>query len=198
MSTVEHTAESHALPPAQVAGQQRKAVLLFILGDSIVFGCMLFAWFYLRALNVDGGWLPKGAKTISSGMVWTIAAVTVLSAVVYYMGEKGIKAGERSRFTTMTLVGLVLVLVALALSFYQASTWPILMSDGTYASMVIVISGLQMLHLAVLIFVGLGIWIRGTKGLLDDGKYVHATVTGYFWYWVTATALLGALLTFFK
>jgi hypothetical protein len=72
------------------------------------------------------------------------------------------------------------------------------MSDGTYASMVIVISGLQMLHLAVLIFVGLGIWIRGTKGLLDDGKYVHATVTGYFWYWVTATALLGALLTFFK
>jgi heme/copper-type cytochrome/quinol oxidase subunit 3 len=198
MSTVEHATESHHLPPAQVAGQQRKAVLLFILGDAVVFGCMLFSWFYLRALNVDGGWLPKDAKTVDSVLVWVITAVTVLSAIVYWMGEKGIKAGERARFTTMTAVGLVLVLAAFALSIYQAATWPILMSDGTYASMFIVIAGLQMLHLLILLFVGLGVWIRATKGLLDNGNYVHATVTGYFWYWVTATAVLGAVLTFFK
>lgn len=198
MSTVEHATESHHLPPAQVASQQRKAVALFIVGDAVVFGCMIFAWFYLRALDVSGGWLPKGAKTVSSGMVWAIAAVTILSAVVYWAAEKGIRSGQRSRFTTLTMVGLILVVVAAALTIYQQSTWPILMSDGTYASMVIVMTGLQLLHLFILLFVGLGVWIRASKGLLDNGNVTHAVVTGYFWYWVATTALLGALLTFFK
>jgi heme/copper-type cytochrome/quinol oxidase subunit 3 len=198
MSTVEHATESHHLPPAQVASQQRKAVALFILGDAVVFGCMIFAWFYLRALDVDSGWLPKDAKTVSAGLVWVIAIITIVSALVYWVAEKGIAAGQRSRFTTFTIIALILVLAATALTIYQQSTWPILMSDGTYASMVIVMTGLQLLHLFILLFVGLGVWIRASKGLLDNGHYTHATVTGYFWYWVAATALLGALLTFFK
>ena len=67
---------------------------------------------------------------------------------------------------------------------YQAMTWPILMSDGSYASMFIVMTGVQFVHLVLLLIVAIGIVNRGMKGLLDDGNVNHAVLVGYFWYWV--------------
>ena len=197
MSTLEHKAESHHLPPAVVAHQQRRAVLFFILADAIFFACMYFSWFYLRALNINNAWLPDGVATAPSGHVWLITAVTVASALAYRSAEAGLHAGRRSRFSTGALLGLILVVVVLALTVYQAMTWGILMSDGSYASMFIVMTGVQFVHVAMLLVVAIGIWSRGNKGKLDDGNDTHATVVGYFWYWVALTSLLAACLTFF-
>lgn len=196
MSTVEHEAPSHHLAPAVVAHQQRRVVQFFILADAVVFACLLFSYYYLRSLNVDGGWLPSGAQTASSWLVWVITGVTVLSAVAYRSAETAIRHDRRSRFLSGALIGLILVLLALALMIYQARTWPILMSDGAYASMFIVMAGIQTVHLVILLVIGIGIWNRGTKGMLDGGKYNHATLVGYFWYWVTLTSVLAAVTTF--
>jgi len=197
VSTLEHKPESHHLPPALVAHQQRRAVLFFILADAVFFACLLFSYFYLRALNVDDGWLPEGANTVASWQVWLITGVTVVSALAYRSAETGIRAGQHSRFRTGALGGIVLVVIAIALVVYQAATWPILMSDGSYASMFIVMTGVQFVHLVILLVVAVGIWNRGVKGLLDDGNDNHATVVGYFWYWVALTAVLSACMTFF-
>lgn len=196
MSTVEHEAVSHHLPPAVVAHQQRRVVQLFILADAVVFACLLFSYYYLRSLNVDNGWLPSDAQTAQSGLVWAITAVTVVSALAYRSAETAIRRDQRSRFLTRALIGLILVVLALALMIYQAMTWPILMSDGAYASVFIVMAGVQTVHLVVLLVIAIGIWNRGTKGKLDHGNDNHATLVGYFWYWVTLTSVLGALTTF--
>ena len=192
----EHAAESHHLPPAQVADQQRRAVLFFILADAVFFACLLFTYFYLRSLDVNGGWLPEGTSTAPSWQVWLITGVVVLSALAYRSAERGIRAGQRQRFQTGALVGLVLVLASIGLVVYQAMTWPILMTDGGYASTFIVITFTQLVHLVMLLVVAIGIWNRGNRGKLDDSSN-HATVVGYFWYWVTLTAVLGACTTFF-
>ena len=91
---------------------------------------------------------------------------------------------------------LITLAVSIALVIYQAMTWPILMSDSSYASIFIVITYTQLVHLALLLVAAIGIWNRGNRGKLDD-NYNHATVVGYFWYWVALTALLGAGTTFF-
>jgi len=197
MSTLEHKPESHHLPPALVAHQQRRAVLFFILADAVFFACLLFSYFYLRALNVNGGWLPDGVNTAASWLVWLITGVTVVSALAYRSAETGIRSGQQSRFRSGALGGLAVLVVAIALTIYQAMTWPILMSDGTYASIFIVMAGVQLVHLVLLLFVAIGIWNRGIKGKLDDGNDNHATVVGYFWYWVALTAVLAACTTFF-
>jgi heme/copper-type cytochrome/quinol oxidase subunit 3 len=197
VSTLEHKTESHHLPPALVAHQQRRAVLFFILADAVFFACLLFSYFYLRSLNVNDGWLPDGVPTAASWQVWLITGVTVLSALAYRSAETGIRAGQLSRFRTGALGGLVLVVVAIALMIYQAMTWPILMSDGSYASMFIVMTGVQFVHLVLLLIVAIGIVNRGMKGLLDDGNVNHAVLVGYFWYWVALTAVLAACTTFF-
>jgi len=197
MTTAHGETLTHHLPPEQVASQQRRAVLFFILADAVFYGCLLFTYFYLRALDVEGGWLPDGAKTASAWVVWSIAAVTLVSAVVYRTGEAALRAGQRSRFTATTLFALVLVVAAVALMVYQILTWPILMSDGSYASTFIVMAWVQLVHLLVLIVVGIGIWNRAIQGKLDNGNDNHAVLVGYFWYWVTLTAILGALTTLF-
>ena len=197
MSTVEHAEQSHHLPPAKVASQQRRAVLFFILADAVFFASMLFTYFYLRSLNVNGGWLPDGAKTADAWLVWLIAGVVVVSALAYRSGEMGIRSGSTARLQTGTLLGLLVMVAAVALSIYQFATWPILMSDGSYASIFIVMAWVQFVHLLIVLFVGIGIWNRAGRGLIDQHNDAHVTVVGHWWYWVTLTAVLGALLTFF-
>jgi heme/copper-type cytochrome/quinol oxidase subunit 3 len=192
----EHSAESHHLAPALIAHQQRRAVLFFILADAVFFACLLFTYFYLRSLDVNGGWLPKDANTAASWQVWLITGLTLVSALAYRGAEMGIRAGHRQRFQTGALLGLVLVIGCVGLVIYQAMTWPILVSDGGYASIFIVMTYTQLVHLVILMIVAIGIWNRGLQGKLD-GTFNHATVVGYFWYWVAATAVLGALTTFF-
>ena len=98
MSTLEHKPESHHLPPALVAHQQRRAVLFFILADAVFFACLLFSYFYIRALDVNGGWLPDGTNTVASWQVWLITGVIAVSALVYRSAETGIRAGQQPRF----------------------------------------------------------------------------------------------------
>lgn len=198
MSIAQHETESHHLPATQVAAQQRKAVLFFILADAVVLGCLLFAYFYLRALNVDNAWLSDDNPVVAAAWkTWLIAGVTVVSALVYRYGERGIAAGKRSTFLAGALIGALLVVLAIVLVIYQMRTWGILMSDGSYASTFIVMTGVQLAHLVLLLILAIGIWNRGTRGKLDDGNYTHATVVGYFWYWVALAGVLSALTTFF-
>jgi heme/copper-type cytochrome/quinol oxidase subunit 3 len=197
MTTVSHEAASHHLAPELVAKQQRQAVLYIILADAVFFSCLLFTYFYLRSLNVEGGWIPDGGQTASAALVWTIAAVTLISAAVYWGAEAAIRTGQRQRFQAMTLIAVLVLLVAAGLSIYQLVTLPMLMSDGSYASTFIVMSGVQLAHVLLLAVVAVGIWNRSVRGLLDDGRTNHATLVGYFWYWVALTALLAAGTTLF-
>ena len=198
MSIVEHEhheTESHHLPPRVVADQQRKAVKLFILGDAIVFGCFIFAWFYIKAQNVNDGWLPKGAKTVPPALGLIIAGLTLVSALVYWAAHNAVRTGDTKKYSSLALGATLLALAALVVSIIQMSTWPILMSDGTYASMYVVMAGTQALHLVVLLFLALAVWNRTRLGKLADGNFVHATVVGYFWYWVALTAVVGVVIT---
>jgi heme/copper-type cytochrome/quinol oxidase subunit 3 len=197
MTTVSHEAASHHLAPELVAKQQRHAVLYIILADAVFFGCLLFTYFYLRSLNVEGGWIPDGGHTASAALVWVIAAGTLISAAGYWGAEAAIRTGQRQRFQAMTLIALLLLLVVAGLSIYQLLTVPMVMSDGAYASTFIVMSGVQLVHVLLLAVVALGIWNRSVRGLLDGGRTNHATLVGYFWYWVALTALLAAVTTFF-
>lgn len=196
MSTLEHSTESHHLPPALVAKQQRRAVLFFILGDAVFFACLIFTYLYLRAMNVNGGWLPAGSGTAQTWLTWLIAGITITSAVIYRGAEMSIRAGQRSRFLSAGLLGMILVVISAALIIYQSRTWPILMSDGSYASVFVVMTGVQFVHLLVLLFVAFGVWNRGIQGKYDDGATNHVTLVGYVWSWIALTALLGACTTF--
>ncbi|MEI7779439.1 MAG: cytochrome c oxidase subunit 3 [Actinomycetes bacterium] len=197
MTTTQHETQSHHLPPEQVADQQRKAVKYFIIGDAVFFACLIFTYFYLRALNISGGWIPSGGKTAASWQVWLIGGLTVASALTYRYALSRLSGGDRVAYATGALGSTILAIVGLAFSIYQLATLPILMSDGSYASVFIAMAAVQALHLLVLVFIGIAVWNRALQSKIDVGNDTHAVVAGYFWNWVALTGFLAALLTFF-
>jgi hypothetical protein len=122
--------------------------------------------------------------------------VTVVSAVCMMSGVRHLRAGNRSSFDALALAGMGLVVFGVALTIYQISTWPLLMSQGAYASTFIFMTWVQLVHLVLLLFLAFGVWNRGVRGKFD-GNATHAVVVGYYWNWVALAGLLGAMTTLF-
>jgi heme/copper-type cytochrome/quinol oxidase subunit 3 len=129
---------SHHEAPEVVDHRQRLGVWLFIGGDLITTGALIFTYLYLRAVSTGGNWmaitgLPANGRSVdevqavldaggsmqriveaplSASFSWIIALVMVVSAAVFWFGEAQLRAteGGRKAFVTLsTLAGLVAV-----------------------------------------------------------------------------------------
>jgi heme/copper-type cytochrome/quinol oxidase subunit 3 len=187
--------------PAEVAPDpspgQRLGVIMLIVADAVFVLSLVFAYFYLRGLNTEGAWISKGSATLWAGSGWVLAGVMVLSALAYRWGELGIRAGERGRLVAGTMLALVLVLAAVGLVIGRLATMPFTTTAGSYASSVITMAGAYLVHLLLTAFVGIAILNRGRRGLFSSDANWHVRLAGYWWYWVTASAVILAVTTSF-
>jgi heme/copper-type cytochrome/quinol oxidase subunit 3 len=189
VAAVHHGHEgSYGETPAIIASRQRMAVYLFLAADAVFVVCLVFTYFYLRALNVNGAWLPAGVQTASAAMTWTIAVVAVLSAIAYVWGAS---AGD-GPFRVGTLIGLLLVLVDVVLQIVQIGTVPFHSQNGAYASAFLVMAGYHIVHLLILLFLGAGMAIRDSRGRLDGDRSNEPRLVSYVWGWFAITAVIFA------
>jgi heme/copper-type cytochrome/quinol oxidase subunit 3 len=176
---------------------QRLGVILLIAGDAVFVLSLVFTYFYLRGLNTDGAWIPKGSATLGAGSGWVLAGVAVLSALAYRWGELGIRAGERGRLVAGTTLALVLVLADLGLLIGRLATMPFTTTTGSYASTVITMAGAYLVHLLITALLGVAIWNRARRGLFSADTNWHVRLVGYWWSWIAVTAVLLAVTTTF-
>lgn len=188
---------AHHDDPAAVRDRQRLAVLLLIAADAAFVLSLVFTYFYLRALNTEGGWLPQGAGTVSVVSGWVIAGIVVVSAAAYRWGERGIRAGRQERLLAGLVVALALVLADGVLQAIQLASLPMPTTQGAYASSFIVLSGYHLVHLMLTTFLGLGVINRARLGKFTAAQHGHVEVVGLWWMWVAVSALLTALTTSF-
>ena len=92
---------------------------LAIGGLTFLFGCFVFAYFYLRSLNSYGRWQGSGFVHPSLWMGTTIMLLAVLSAGTHYFGLQRIKAGHKPTWQIDGLIALGLGLAAVAMQIYQ-------------------------------------------------------------------------------
>jgi heme/copper-type cytochrome/quinol oxidase subunit 3 len=190
----------HAHPterPQDPAPRQLLGVTLLVVGDAVLVLSLIFTYFYLRGLNTSGGWIPRGSATLWAGSGWVLAGVMALSALAYRWGELGIRAGKRGQLMAGTAVALALVLAAIGLLIGRLATMPFTTTTGSYASTVITMAGVYLVHLLLTAFVGVAIWNRGRQGLFSADVHQHVQLVGYWWYWVTVAAVLLAFTTSF-
>jgi heme/copper-type cytochrome/quinol oxidase subunit 3 len=190
----------HAHPterPQDPAPRQLLGVTLLIVGDAVLALSLIFTYFYLRGLNTEGGWIPRGSATLWAGSGWVLAGVMTLSALAYRWGELGIRAGKRGQLMAGTSIALALVLAAIGLLIGRLATMPFTTTTGSYASTVITMAGVYLVHLLLTAFVGVAIWNRGRQGLFSANVHQHVRLVGYWWYWVTVAAVLLAFTTTF-
>ena len=150
-STLEHGSEhAHHEDPRTVYLRQRLGVLIFIAGDLVTFGALIFTYLYLRGTNTLGHWMsivavPNTAATkadpqgfldnggqmslihehaLSAGLSWIIAAVVVLSALFIWWGERRLKAGAKGAMTLAGILATLSVMVSIGLTVAQMHSVP--------------------------------------------------------------------------
>ena len=182
-------------PPEVVGRRQRLGVILLIVADVAFVLSLVFAYLYLRGLDTEGGWLPQdGPPALAAGFGWLIAAVMVASWGCYRWAKSAAKAGQRERLVLGTAAAVVLVAVDLGMQVYQIVTAGFVVSDGSYASAFMALTGYHVFHLALTVFLGLGIANRARLGRFDADPW-HVRLVGYWWTWVALSAIVTAAST---
>ncbi|MGH9020363.1 MAG: hypothetical protein ACRDV0_05025 [Acidimicrobiales bacterium] len=147
-STDEHAHHDyHHEDPEAVDDRMRFGVWLFIGGDMVILGALLFTYLYLRGVDTNGHWmnmlgyqghsftwyenalngsagLPAptniAVSPLSAGLNWLTTLAVVASAAIVWSAERGLRAMKNARaFSNMALLGTVVAIVAVVLSVIQ-------------------------------------------------------------------------------
>jgi heme/copper-type cytochrome/quinol oxidase subunit 3 len=186
----------------KVGRRERLGVRLLIVADgAFVFG-MMFSWFYLRNLNENNAWLPKGVHTFTTASGYMAAVGLVVAAIFHRIGERN----HGMRRVSSIVVFLALVIGAVY-QWHQMAHMPFIAHDdngrpfynGAYASNWVLVAGANMFHYLLGAFVALGLVIRGYRTKLDPVlEEWRQRIAGSWFTWIAVSGILCAIATSFK
>lgn len=198
MTSVVATAPVQHHEDADVVGARwRTGVILLIVADAAFVASLIFTYFYLRGLNTQGGWLPKGTSFDPIWIGWTIAGGLLLSAIAYRWGLLGVRAGNVGQLTLGAGVAVLLLAADIAGQIAQIATFPFHVDSGSYASTAYVLAGANLFHLLLTLFIGVGLWNRSRLGKYSAARYWQVRVVGIWWAWIAIAGIAGAFTTSF-
>jgi cytochrome c oxidase subunit 3 len=193
-----HLLASYGETEDSIHRRQRMGVLLFIGADAVFVAAALFTYFYLRGLNTENGWLPKGVTPVRAADTWSVAGIIIVSALLYQVAQRAGNTGNGSVLRTALGVALLLVVADMVLQIVQMSSLPFTTTSGAYASSYFVMAGYHVFHLVVLALLGLGLFIRAMKGMYDDPlQRNQLDLMGLVWTWAAISATLFAFALLF-
>jgi heme/copper-type cytochrome/quinol oxidase subunit 3 len=142
---------------------------------------------------------------ISTGLQWLVAGLTVVSAGVLWVGEKSLRATKNAKaFSSMAILATLITLGGIAVAAILLKDIPQIfvtvndsntMSYTTYDSAMMAILGSTIGHLAILVFLGLGLSIRSARGVISGDKWYQVRLVRFFWVWVAISAVVSTLIT---
>lgn len=192
----------HHDSPEAVGRRERLGVRLLIVADGSFLFAMIFSWFYLRNLNVNQAWLPKGVHTFSTGSGWLAAAGLIIAAIAHRFGER-----NRSVRSVTAVVVLVALLIGGYYQWHQMAHMPFIAHDdagrpfynGAYASNWVLVAGTNMFHYLIGAFLALGLVLRGYRTNIDPTLEKWRQRTAGSWFtWMAISGALCAIATSFK
>ncbi len=196
--TASHTEfHIHHDAPAVVGRRERLGVRLLIVADGAFVVGMIFSYFYLRGLNANNSWVPKGGHTLAASTGWVVAAPLIAAAIVH-------KIGVKSRSAATSGFVLLAMLVGGYLQWRQLAHMPFVAVDeggrhffeGAYASNWVVLAGANMFHYVIGTFLALGLFIRGFRAKVDPTLEYWRQLTASSWFtWIAIAGVLCAITT---
>lgn len=190
--TVSAPAADHHESLDVVGARWRTGVRLLIAADAAFMAALVFTYFYLRGLNTDGGWIPKGSPTEAIWISWALAGGMVLSAVLYRWGEVGNLAGRKNRLGLGAGLAVLVLAATVVGQIIQMETFPFEAETGSYASSLWVLAGDNLFHLLLTLFIGIGLWNRSRLGKYTATDSWQVRIVGLWWSWVALTTVIGA------
>jgi heme/copper-type cytochrome/quinol oxidase subunit 3 len=162
--------------------------------------------YYYNVLFVKGGSLPNptivSVKPISAGFYWFVTLVTALSAAVLWSGERRLRMSKDAKaFVPIAALATIVAVVALVLTIIQLRQIPEIfatqndsayMAYTSYSSAILVLEGSALIHLVFLSFLGLGLTIRTSRGVINADKWYQVRLVRLFWVWVAVSSVIVA------
>ena len=188
----------HHDAPEVVGRRERLGVRLLIVADgAFVFG-MIFSYFYLRNLDANGGWLPKGGHTFSASSGWMSVFPLIVAAIVHKLAQR-----DPSHQGSFSLITLAAYLYGGYYQFHQLANMPFIDKEtgafeGAYASCWTVFAGANMFHYILAGFIALGLVIRSRRGYVDPVLESWRIRTAASWFtWIAVSGIACAITTSF-
>jgi heme/copper-type cytochrome/quinol oxidase subunit 3 len=160
--------------------------------------------YYINLANLPSPHLIH-VKPLSAGLQWVVTAVTIVTAGIIWSAERGLRTTKNAKsYSTMTAVATVVTVVAIVLTIIQLRHIPEIfvanndsqgMAYTAYDSAMMAIIGSGLVHLIILAFLGLGLTIRSSKGLINGERWHQARLVRFFWVWIAASTVVVSLVT---
>lgn len=181
--------EPTATPAPRSASSAWWGMLLLVATEATLFAVMIASYFYIR-WQTDGDW-PPGGTPPELLRPTLIAAALVLSAGTMAFAEAGVRRGSTGRLTAGLLGTLLFASAFLALQTidYVVKLPASAPQDGAYESLVYVITGAHVVHVALGAL--LLVWIQGRAwtGAYDHRRHVGVDVVALYWYFLVAVEI---------
>jgi heme/copper-type cytochrome/quinol oxidase subunit 3 len=142
---------------------------------------------------------------MKAGLEWVITLVTVVSAAIVWQAERALRASKNAKaYSSMAAFATVVTLVAIVLTIIQLRSIPEVfvatndsqgMAYTAYDSAYLAIAGSGLIHLVILTFLGLGLSIRSSKGVINGDHWFQARLVRMFWVWIAASSVIVAAVT---
>jgi heme/copper-type cytochrome/quinol oxidase subunit 3 len=198
-------------PVAVVARRNRLGLIFLIVADFSGTIALIISYCYLWSLNVNNGWAPNQQTFGNNDLLksrsplpwaadwpfWAILGLAVVATAILWIGIRSLKADHRGGLVAASAISLIVIVGAVALQWWQITTFPFGPSNGAYASAVFLLTASTLVHLLLVAFLLLAITNRTREGLVSTGNPFQAKLVGYWMVWVCASILLGALCTTF-
>jgi heme/copper-type cytochrome/quinol oxidase subunit 3 len=135
---------------AAIRGSQYTGARLFVALSSMGFGGAVFAYFFLRSLNGNGLWRPKG-QTVSPFISIAVLALTLAGCALYIWSSRrlGRMRSAGTDWRVATAVSMVLLVVAAAVQFWGLSRLPFFPGASGYASVYVAVEPIFALWLLI-------------------------------------------------
>lgn len=157
-------------------------ILGIILIESVVFGCLIATYFYMR-MNTPQ-WPPAGVKEPELLLPTISMFILVGSGIPMYWGDSGIEQGDKRRLKYGMLMAVIMALAFLALKAVEYSGLEYRWDTHAYGSIVWAISGFHAIHVTVLVLKSLVVMTLAWRGYFNSERLLGVTVNGLYWYFV--------------
>jgi heme/copper-type cytochrome/quinol oxidase subunit 3 len=193
-----HTdSHGHYESPATTGRRDKMGVSFLILADFVFLLSLIFSYFYLRALNTTGHWIPSDSHVAKGWQGWVVTLIAILSLLAYRSGLSGIRNGSQSMLVSGMSLALVLIVVDLGAQIWQWSNFPFVTTTGGYASAMIMLAGANCFHLGLTIFLGIGMFNRSRKGRYTKDDFSQVSLVGLWWTWIALSSVMVSVTALF-
>jgi hypothetical protein len=195
MST--HTSNHHVEDPDVVGSRNRLGVILILVADIAFALSVLFVYFYLKGQNVNDMWLPKATEDapavlpLSNSGAMIVTVIAGVGLLAHASGLRAAKARQHSQLVLGSLVALLMSIGAIAYQLNLIFSINFVMGMGSYYSCYMLIAWLNVVHLALTVFIALGNWNRARLNLYARDHW-HVTIVNVWWRWMFISSGLGA------